>query len=45
MDDLRILIARLGWPIPASWRWSILAIAAKMCDHTALLPKASRRRS
>lgn len=30
MDDLRILIARLGWPIPASRWWSIQELAAKL---------------
>ncbi len=32
MDDLRILIARLGWPIPASRWWSIQVLAAKLGD-------------
>lgn len=34
MDDLRILIARLGWPTPASRWWSIQALAAKLGDPT-----------
>lgn len=34
MDDLRILITRLGWPIPASRWWSIQALAAKLGDPT-----------
>ncbi|NDY91891.1 multidrug DMT transporter permease [Ideonella livida] len=32
MDDLRILIARLGWPTPASRWWSIQALAARLGD-------------
>jgi hypothetical protein len=32
MDDLRILIARLGWPTPASRWWSMQELAAKLGD-------------
>lgn len=32
MDDLRILIARLGWPTPASRWWCIQELASKLGD-------------
>ena len=32
MDDLRILIARLGWPTPASRWWSMQELATKLGD-------------
>ncbi|HHF0815602.1 TPA: multidrug DMT transporter permease [Pseudomonas aeruginosa] len=32
MDDLRILIARLGWPTPASRWWAIQELATKLGD-------------
>lgn len=34
MNDLRILIARLGWPTPASRWWSIQELATKLGDPT-----------
>jgi hypothetical protein len=34
MDDLRILIARLGWPTPASRWWSMQELAAKLGNPT-----------
>lgn len=32
MDDLRILIARLGWPIPASRGWTLQELAKRLAD-------------
>ncbi|WP_257217533.1 ATP-binding protein [Pseudomonas syringae] len=36
MDDLRILIARLGWPTPAARWWSIQELATRLGDPATM---------